>query len=214
MGAGTGTPIATASASGNYITDLDIDNWAAGATTAQKQTIIDLVEQLIEKITSDYFYEADFDITLDGNGKDRLYPGLMPDILSITSIAIWDSALATTSYTNDKNFVYLDSGVTLSVELAIIRGAGSGLFPRGLGNVHIVGVYGWAVCPEAITQAAIILARYENDPTLYTSSALKSESIGPYSYTRLGNQPSSTGIQEADILLKNYIRRKPMIAMV
>ena len=211
MGAGTGTPV-TASVNGNYITDLDVDNWAVGATDLEKETTIDYVEQLIEKVTKDYFYEADFDITLDGNGKDRLFLGLMPDIIGITSVSISGNALSTDAYTFDKNFIYIDNASVLDAEAIWLKSQSSGLFPKGIGNINVVGTYGWETYPKAIKQAAIILVRRENDETLYTTYTLGSESIGDYSYSNPGR--ILTGVREADRLLRPYVRKKIMMAVV
>ena len=200
-----------AEVTGNYISESDVLNWPEDISDTDKQTTIDMVEQLIELITHDYFYAADFDVTVDGNGKDRLYLGLIPDILSITSITVAETVLATSSYTFDKNFVMIDSGVTFDIELDIIRGDG-GMFPRGYNNINVVGTYGWTACPEAIKRAAIILARHENNPDEYTTYMSGGERIGPYSYQT--TERPLTGVLEADRLLKLYIRKKPRVGVV
>lgn len=84
------------------------------------------------------------------------------------------------------------------------------LFPRGYNNIRIVGTLGWAATPEPIKQACVILARWENDPTLY-STVMKSEKIGDYSYATSTEFKSITGIVEADILLQNYVNSRPVI---
>jgi len=87
------------------------------------------------------------------------------------------------------------------------------VFPKGTKNIKVTGTYGWSSCPAAIKQAAIILCRYENDETLYTKySDLDSERLGDYSYTR--KEKYLTGVLEADRLLKNYIRKKPIVGAV
>ncbi len=70
--------------------------------------------------------------------------------------------------------------------------------------------------PEAIKQAAIIMARWENDPTLYTYTGLKKgEKIGDYSYTNLAGSMSDiaylTGIMEADKFLMPYVKNKAIL---
>jgi len=88
-----------------------------------------------------------------------------------------------------------------------------GVFPKGTKNVKITGTYGWSSCPAGIKQAAVILCRHENDETLYTAySDLDSERLGDYSYSR--KEKYLTGILEADRLLKNYIRKKPILGAV
>jgi len=86
-----------------------------------------------------------------------------------------------------------------------------------MSNIKVTGTYGWSSTPPAIKQAAIILASSENDSTLYPgySSTLKSEKIGDYAYTLADiDMKSSTGIESADKLLRNYIRKKPMLSTV
>jgi len=197
---------------------LDI---GSGSSESDRQEVIDRVEQLIERITKDYFYTKDFTIYRNGNDNDQLFLGLVPDILSVTEIKISGVALTTSWYTNDVNSVYLDpEAETLSAgdmaELHLRLKYKRRLFPEGINNIKITGTYGWESCPVAIKKAAIILCQYENDNTLYSaySGSLKSEKLGDYSYT-LSDRVSareSTGVNEADNLIRNYIRRKPMLS--
>lgn len=126
-------------AAGNYISESDVDNWPAGYTEAQEQEVIDRIEELVERITGDYFYPKDFDIYLDGNGKSRLFLDFKPDILSISSIKVSGTTLGTSWYTHDEDSVYLDSELPSDglLEKETV------LFPRGRGNIHIVGTMGW-----------------------------------------------------------------------
>jgi len=199
---------------------LDI---GSGESTTERQEVIDRAEQLIERITKDYFYENDFIIYRNGNDNDQLFLGLVPDIISVTEIKISGIVLTTSWYTNNVDSVYLDpEAETLSAgdtaELHLRLKYKRRLFPQGIGNIKITGTYGWESCPAAIKRAAIILCRYENDDTLYSaySGSLKSEKLGDYSYT-LSDRVSakeSTGVSEADNLIRNYIRKKPMLSAV
>jgi len=101
-------------AKGKYIDDSLVDNWSdAGITSdADKQTVIDRIEEQVEKLTHDYFYSKDFSITLDGNGKSRLSLGLIPDILSISSVKISDITLASAFYAYDKNTIFRTATTT------------------------------------------------------------------------------------------------------
>ncbi|MBA7687193.1 hypothetical protein ES703_95654 [subsurface metagenome] len=272
-------------ADGNYIKSTDVDNWIAGATDADKQAVIDRIEEQVERLTKDCFYPKAFDVRIDGNGKSRLFLGFQPDILSISSIKVSGITLASSWYTHDKNSVYLDSEIPsngLMEEETV-------LFPRGRGNIHIIGTMGWpdgkldidnvsgifqvgetisapappdgsgatatvkevyptylkiinrsatnfveneqitggtsgatadvdnvagAVNdpPKAITKACIILCRYENDPTLYTKYYKGTEKLGDFSYAT--SEEPLAGVREADVLLRSYVRKKPMIGVV
>lgn len=146
MGTGTGTRAAGAAASGYYISDSDVDNWASGATDAEKQAIIDRVEERIHKLTKDFFYPKSFAVDRDGNGMNRLNLNLIPNILSVSAIDISGVALSTSYYTHDKHSVFLDTtNITTEPELRYLlkRAERSCLFPRGMRNIHIVGTYGW-----------------------------------------------------------------------
>jgi len=112
--------------------------------------------------------------------------------------------------------IYFDNvGILTAGIAAIAADISEGLFPRGYNNVRIVGTKGEAgTVPEAIKQAAVVLGKYENDPTLFSSSEYKSEKIGDYSYTKTDTITEAewlTGVKEADFFLKFYIKRKPII---
>jgi len=221
-GSGTGTPAVSPAVVGNYVVGSDIDNWPAGMSDVIKKEIVDRAEQLIERITRDYFYSKTFVLFQDGNGKDKLFLGLIPDILTVTEIKISGVVLTASWYTFDVNSVYLDPealpGGGETAELMLRLKYKRILFPKGMGNIKITGTYGWTACPAAIKQAAIMLCRYENDETLYTpfSGDLKSEKLGDYAYTLANNvnARNSVGIDEIDRLIKSYIRKKPMMGVV
>jgi len=112
--------------------------------------------------------------------------------------------------------IYFDNvGILTAGIAAIASDITEGLFPRGYNNIWVIGTMGESVAmPEAIKQAAVVLARWENDPTLYTYTGLKkSEKIGDYSYTNLATTEADvlTGIAEADFYLRLYVKRKPVL---
>lgn len=288
------TPIElTDQGSGTHTVDI-----GSGSSETERQEIIDRVEQLIEKITRDYFYAKTFEIYQNGNGKDKLFLGLVPNILTNTSqlfltdltmvkdsttltseaggftaamtgekiyisagtnfivgwytiathvdtnevtlnktaatagagsvgvgaiggvveIKISGIKLTSSWWTFDIDSVYLDPETVTGeaedlAELLFRMGHETTLFPKGMGNIKIIGTYGWASCPVAIKQAAIILCRYENDETLYTKyDDLVSDRLGDMSQSR-GQKKFLTGLMEADRLIRNYIRRKPMLGV-
>lgn len=213
------TPITAAAGTAIDLTDvgsgthtLDI---GSGSSEAARQAIINQVEQLIEKLTHDYFYSKVFSIYHDGNGQDVLVLNLRPHILTVTEILIRGVALDTSWYTFDIASVYLDpesaTGGIDDPELLLRLKYKQGLFPKGTNNIKITGTYGWTVCPPAIKHAAIILCRYENDETLYTVyDDVVSDKLADAAYSR-GTKKFLTGIHEADKLIRNYIRKTPML---
>lgn len=90
--------------------------------------------------------------------------------------------------------------------------AARGLFPHGFNNIRVVGKYGYLTVPLPIKQLCIILVRYDNDPSLYTSSKYTKEKIGDYSYEYGGTGIKSisivTGIFEADRIIAIYKKQK------
>ena len=112
--------------------------------------------------------------------------------------------------------IYFDNvGILTAGIAALISDITEGLFPRGYNNIQVIGTMGEVgAVPEAIKQAAVILAKWENDPTLYTYMGLKkSEKIGDYAYTNLIATEADilTGIMEADTFLRLYVKRKPIV---
>jgi len=205
---------------GHYLCAGHIDNWPSGITTEEQQEIIDKVEQIIDKVTETKWGGEAFDIKLNGNGKNRLFLPLESDILTVTNVYISCIELDPSWYTWDINSVYLDpctSGTgSLSPELYYKLGEAMdrGIFPRGYNNIWVKGTMGESSVPEAIKQAAVILAKWENDPTLYTYTGLKkSEKIGDYAYTNLATSEADilTGIAEADFYLRLYVKRKAIL---
>jgi len=220
------TPVNAAAGTAIDLTDvgsgthtLDVGE---GSSTSDRQAVINRAEQLIERITHDFFYSKAFVIYRDGNDNDRLFLGLIPDILTATEIKISGVALTTSWWTYNTEAVYLDPEAVSTeegdmAELHLRLKYKRILFPEGKGNIKITGTYGWSSCPAAIKKATIIMCRAENDSTLYPeySSSLKSEKLGDYSYTLADNKGTvNTGIDKADKLIASYIRRKPMMSSV
>ncbi len=188
-----------------------------GSSTTERQETIDAAETLIEQTTHDYFYSKAFVEYFNGNGKNRLSLGLIPTILTVTEILLSGVELISSWYTNNDNAVYLDPETTGGADTAESYYRSSrkkGMFPRGNGNIKITGTFGWSSCPIAIKKAAIVLCRFENDNTLYTSyDDLSSEKIGEQQWVRGVAKKYLTGIQEADRLIHKYIRNKPVFGV-
>ncbi len=94
---------------------LDVNG--SGSSESDRQEVIDRAEQLIERITRDYFYSKAFVIYRNGNGKDQLFLGLVPDILTVTEILLSSVELNSSWYTNDEHSVYLDPEAATGDEL-------------------------------------------------------------------------------------------------
>lgn len=288
MGSGSMTPITSGAASGNYIEDTDVDNWAGGATTAQKLEVIKRIEVEIERLTKDVFYEMPFDIFRDGPGSDVMPLNLRGRLLSISAIYLLGVALNTSTYTHTANVLHKDdSGITTDDYLRWLekraRRRGDGLFVSGEGNYEIVGTMGWpeilaydtlvgtfrtretitggansytakiqrvtptalwitgktgnynddeqivggtsgataavnsadgAVSdpPNGIKESCIMLARWDNDSTLYERYEEGSQAIAGVSYSN--QRKPLTGIREIDRILRNFVRKIPKVGVV
>lgn len=66
--------------------------------------------------------------------------------------------------------------------------------------------------PNAIIQACRMLARHDNDPTLYTQYVAGSESIAGVTYSN--KRKPLTGLREIDLILDRYVRKIPRMAVV
>ena len=192
----------------NYIQISDVDNWPDGMSDPDKQEVIDGVEQAVERITKDYFYEKAFDTKLNGNDKGRIFLSIRQIILSVTAVYVNDEALADTEWDYDEDSVFASLDATEIDPIVLLERRR--LFPRGHNNIRIVGTLGWSACPYSVKQACIILAKAENDDDLYQTYHFKSEKLGEYSYSRDGK--NYTGIPEADTKLDKYINRRPILA--
>jgi len=160
----------------------------------------------------------------DGTWTAGAIPVQLPNVLTWT-----DFSLDFTSHPDFANYklylgnwiaasssIYFDNvGILTAGIAAISADITEGLFPRGYNNIWVIGTMGEATAvPEAIKQAAVILTRWENDPTLYTYMGLKkSEKIGDYAYTNIaaGEADILTGVMEADMFLRLYVKRKPIV---
>lgn len=181
-------------AEGNYIDEDDVTNWPDSSSTADRQEVIDGVEQLVEHITKDYFYAKSFNMKYNGNDKDRLFPILEQIILSVSEIYIDGVELASGEWDFDEDSVYTTGQK----------------FTKGHNNINIIGTLGWTDCPLYIKKACIILCEVENDDTLHETYVFKSERLGEYSYTR--GDTNYTGIPKVDEYLDRYINRRPTLA--
>ncbi len=215
------TPVLAAAGTGVNLTDvgsgthtLDI---GSGSSTDERQEVIDRAEQLVEQVTQDHFYSLAFVKYFNGNGKDKLFLGFIPDILTVTEILLSGITLNTSWWTYNDDSVYLDPEAATGddlPELLLRLKYSRRIFPRGMGNVKITGTYGWSSCPVAIKRAAIILCKLENDETLYTRyDDLDSDKLGDQQSVRGGSKKYLTGLQEADRLVRNYIRNKPVFGV-
>lgn len=206
INAAAGTPVVDLTDVGVGTHTIDVSE---GESLTDRQAVIDRVEALVEKITHDYFYAKAFDIFRNGNGRNRLYLELKPRVLTVTAIKVREVEIPSTEWIFDESFVFISPTPSYPAELLRRE---ENLFPKGFQNIEIIGTMGYTNCPDAVKKACIILARNENDSTLYEKYEFNKESMGRvYSYDR-GEEEYLSGIIEADRYLRRYVNRRPVMA--
>lgn len=93
---------------GNYIDPSDIDNWPSGYDTADKVAKINEIEQFVEKTIGAVFYEQTFDLSMNGNNKNRIFPPLHNDIITVRHVYISGTELEPSWYKWDESSIYLN----------------------------------------------------------------------------------------------------------
>jgi hypothetical protein len=188
-------------------------NVGLGSSTSDRQETIDRAENLVETVTRDLYYPAVLLLTLDGNGKSRLFLGLTPKILTITKVEDGGIEVPIDYIDFDDDSIFLDPDVASGdiVEYHYRMRIQECLFPVGEKNITVTGTYGHATCPPGIKKAVIMLCEAENDLTLYQRYApgVQSENTDGYSYARTRRYIS--GVVEVDRVLYPFISRKPVL---
>lgn len=206
---------------GNYVVIADIDNWPSGMTTAEMNALIAKCELYLEELTDQHFYTKNFDIEINGNGKNRIFPPLRADIISVSAVYLCSIELEVSWYAWDADSVYLDLCQSAAAATGIPWGElyyrlgeadERGLFPRGYNNIRIVGTYGQSELLALAKQVTTILVESHNDGSLHPV-LMKAEKIGDYSYQHGGTLYGNiyTGIRAADEVIDLLMRNKPTI---
>lgn len=188
-----------------------VTNWPAAWEAVQKRGLVQEIEEMIEKITKDYFYEKAFLIERNGNGKNELNLGLNPSILSVSKVEIFGVEIESSWYTHDKHSVYIDltsvGAFTAEYKYRLRWSEEQGIFTKGIRSVRITGTYGHASCPEEIRRLVSIIIMDRHDSTLYDHWIQGTQSIsGDFRY----DNPNKiyTGITIADHILKRRKKKK------
>ena len=219
---------------GNYCVRLDIDALNSQAGFSQKFSLYRnrnyrLFFKYLNSIagaTAEFLlYNADLNVSLTAAGTwtaGQVY-------VQIANVLAWtDYSLDFTSHPDFANYelylgnfaaasssIYFDNAGILTAGIAAIAAdICDGIFPRGFNNVQVIGTHGESSVPEAIKQAGIALAKWENDPNSEAAMGLhKSEKIGDYSYTNMitAEEDVLTGIDKVDMYLRHYIKRKAIL---
>lgn len=190
-------------------------NVGLGSSTAARQETIDRAEHLVETATRDLFYSAALSVSVDGNGKDRLFLGLEPKILTVTKVEDSGIEIPIEYIEHDDDSIFLDPDVASTdlVEYHLRIRTWANLFPVGTKNITVTGTYGHTSCPAGIKKAVIMLCEAENDGTLYQryGPGIQSEGIDGYSYAR--TKRYITGVVEVDCVLVPFIKKHAIFSV-
>jgi len=220
---------------GSYCVRMDIDALESQAEISQTFSLqrdtnytlfFKYLNSVAAKTAEFMLYNADRNESLAADGSwvaGQVY-------VAIANVLAWtDYELAFTSHPDFATYtlhlgnavafsssIYFDNVGVLSEGIAAVAAdLAEGIFPRGFNNIQVIGTMGESgAVPEAIKQAGIILAEWENDPAAVAAMGLmKSEKIGDYSYTNLATAEADvlTGVDKADMLLRHYIKRKAIL---
>jgi len=193
----------------------DVENFPSTYDADDKRDAVDLEEERIERITHDFFYSKAFDMKMSGSGKSRIFPSVLPNILTVTAVYIWGVEIDSSLWTNDTRSIFLDlesTGGSWAEFRHLQREWGSDvLFPKGHENVRIVGTYGWSSCPREIRLAAAMMVMDRFDETLYDHWREGAFGVGgDFSYQN--PKRVHTGILKVDRILSDYIRKRPLLS--
>lgn len=220
---------------GSYCVRIDVDALNSQVGISQKFSLyrnrdytlfFKYLNSEAAKTAEFLLYNADKDESLAADGTWAA--GI--NYVELANVVAWtDYSLEFTSHVDFANYelylgnygaasssIYFDNvGVLTAGIAAIAADLTEGIFPRGFNNVQVIGTMGESgAVPEAIKQAGIILMEWEVNPVAVPAAGLmKSEKIGDYSYTMLASAESDvlTGVNKADMLLRHYIKRKPIL---
>jgi hypothetical protein len=205
---------------GNYINRGDVTNWAVGLSNADKDEIIARIELQLEELTRAHFYAKSFDLEMNGNNKNRIFPALHGDIITVTGLWICGIEADSTWYYFDTDSVYLDlctSGAFIGdpeLRYTLSQAEPDGLFPHGYNNIRITGTYGNSRLLALAKRACQIMIEFENDKSTHKRH-FKMEWIGNYRYDLPGAEEGGmfyTGIRELDDLIGQLMLDTPILA--
>ena len=220
---------------GSYCVRMDIDALNSAARIWQRTSLLrnrdytlffKYLNSAVAKTARFMLYNEDLNISLAADGTWIAGQVYVP----LANVVAWtDYSLAFTSHADFVGYalyldtlaaasssIYFDNVGILTAGIAAIAADVSGsIFPRGYNNIQVIGAYGESgAVPEAIKQAGIALAEWDNDPAAAGAMGLhKSEKIGDYSYTNLAAAEIDvlTGVDKADMMLRHYIKRKAIV---
>ena len=104
---------------GKYVHEDDIDNWPTDYGDPEQQAVIDRIEEQVERLTKDCFYPKAFDVRIDGNGYNRIFPSFHQDLLWISNVYVNDIEIGSSEWEHDKDSVYLS---IFAQDYQILRG--------------------------------------------------------------------------------------------
>jgi len=208
-------------------------------TDAEEQEALDYAEELISEGCNDKFYSFADTVYADGHGRaylflpqDANFPYKILTTTSVQEIDFDGSVLYTyqedVDYKAEEYYIRADDSVPVSIRNYV---GGVRSFPKGSGNIKIVGTFGHTSAPLNVVKATYLLAIIyllgEGSAGFGTSSGdsgLKQEVWKDYTVTygsgatsesrKNKNVPNITGYLEIDRLLMRHVNLSDLMMTV
>ena len=198
----------------SYITreELRLEPYAIPKEVDEKylEVLQELTKEIVNSLCGQSFepegtVSVPVEYRADGTGKETVFMPIGKRLVSLSEVRIYTAFNAADTYTPDnfqveKRFLTWNSYGDISVRL------GGGMFDKGLANIGIVGVWGYAETPKGILylQGKFIKKIIEDEEF---AERFNSEKIGDYSSTlalRGDKEFAITGDKELDIIIRQY----------
>lgn len=175
--------------------------------------LMQMTKEMVDKLCSQDFTRYptegtvpdEIEFRFDGNGKDTIF--LHRTLESLDRVRIYSDNTNYVEYDGD-NFQVKPTYISWnSFDNTSVRGFRQGVFDKGLGNIGVIGVYGYTTIPAPIVylQGRLIQKIVESDDF---AEKFDNQKIGDFSgkllLNSLGDDP--LGDKQLDTIIKQYRR--------
>ena len=225
-----------------YVTAAEVEapgsewTWPTAISSAEKTALIANAQERIEQVTYEKWdTSGSIAHIVSGDGSDllELRKSTTWSIVTITEIVFRSIYQNSDNFTADgttvpaNDYSISDSKRSLlRVKPTTVRGGLSGMGPiwlEGHKNYRVTGTFGHVTTPEGIKRATIMLVREMASPgstSKYTDTVSETFPDG-YKYVTAaglksgigGVVPILTGVRAADVFLKDFVRKFPIMAV-
>jgi hypothetical protein len=200
--------------SDKYITqaELRIEPYSIPESKVNKkylEVLQDLTKELIDETCKQEFEQegtpsAPVEKRLDGSDKSTLF--VEKRLISLDKVRIYIADNSYTDYTAG-NFTiskwYIDWNIYSTSYVSARVAFQMDMFPRGIKNIGVFGVWGWESCPNPMKYVqAQLIKKVLSDKSMV--QRFQSENIGDYSYAMKAIADEIFGDPEIDLIIKQY----------